>query len=215
MNSHIIRVIIVDDHAVVRAGFRRLLEEAEDIVVVSESESGEKGYQHYFKHKPDVVVMDLSMPGIGGLSTIQRIRAKDKEARILVLSVHEDIEFPTRVLRAGAWGYVTKRCVPEILIEAVRTIANGATFLEREIAQQIAIDGTTNGEKNPVATLTEREFEVFCHLAEGWPVNKVAKSLYLSPKTVATYQTRIMQKLGIPNIATLARLAIRKGYINA
>jgi len=212
MSSDIIRVILADDHTVVRAGFRRLLEEAEDIVVVSESESGEKACSDYFKHKPDVAILDLSMPGIGGLSAIQRILAKDKSARILALSVHEDIEFPTRVLQAGAHGYISKRCVP---VEAVRVIANGGTFLEREIAQQIAMDSTSNGDKNPVSTLTEREFEVFCRLAEGWPVKKIAESLFISPKTVATYQTRIMHKLNVSNIATLARLAIRKGFVSA
>jgi two-component system invasion response regulator UvrY len=214
MGSDVIRVILADDHAVVRAGFGRLLEEAKNIVVVAESESGEKACHDYFKHKPDVAIMDLSMPGIGGLAAIQRILAKDKNARILALSVHEDIEFPTRVLQAGARGYVSKRCVPKILIEAVQAVANGEIFLEREIAQQIAMDGTTNGNKNPVSALTEREFEVFCHLAEGWPVKKIAESLFISPKTVATYQTRIMHKLNVPNIATLARLAIRKGFVN-
>lgn len=215
MSPDIIRVILADDHAVVRAGFRRLLEEAEDIVVVSESESGEKACHDYFKHKPDVAILDLSMPGIGGLSAIQRILAKDKNARILALSVHEDIEFPTRVLQSGARGYISKRCVPGVLIEAVHVIANGGTFLEREIAQQIAIDGATNSNKDSVSTLTEREFEVFCRLAEGWPVKKIAKSLFISPKTVATYQTRIMHKLDVSNIATLARLAIRKGFVSA
>lgn len=209
-----INVVLVDDHAVVRAGFRRLLEEAPDINIVAEADNGESGCQAYFKHKPTVLVMDISMPGIGGLEAVRRIVAKDPQARILMLSMHEDAVFPTRVLQAGAKGYVTKRCVPDVLLDAVRVVAQGGTFIEQKVAQQVALDGL-NGGDDAVKKLTEREFEVFRMLAEGGSVNEISKALFLSPKTVATYQTRILRKLGVGNIASLARLAIRKGFINA
>ena len=214
MGSATIKVIVADDHAVVRAGVRRLLDESPDIEVVAEADTGEQAYRDYFKYQPDVLITDLNMPGIGGLEAVRRIRAKDEQARILVLSVNEDVVFPTRVVQAGAMGYVTKRSVPDALIRAVRTVAKGEVFLERELAQKIALHGI-NGIDDPFKDLSDREFEVFRMLAEGRSVTEVAESLFLSPKTVGTYQTRIMQKLGVPNTAALARLAIRKGVIDA
>ena len=212
METNSFRVILADDHAVVRAGVRRLLEDASDISVVAEAESGEQFVDTYFKHNPDVAITDLSMPGIGGIEAIRRILAKDRAARILVLSVHEDVLFPVRVIKMGALGYLSKRTAPEALLRAVRTVAKGETFLEREIAQKIAIDNI-GGTHDPLKDLTVREFEVFRMLAEGCSVNEVAEKLFLSPKTAGTYQTRILSKTGTDNIAALARLAIRKGLI--
>jgi two-component system invasion response regulator UvrY len=207
-----LRVILVDDHAIVRAGLRRLIESAKNIEVIEECESGEQLVEAYFRCKPDVTVTDLSMPGIGGLEAIRRIRAKDANARILVLSAHEDVVFPVRVIKAGALGYLSKRTVPEALVRAIYTVARGKTFLERDIAQKMALDGIA-GTGDPFKELTDREFEVFRMLAEGRSVNDVAEKLFLSPKTVGTYQTRILQKTGTENTAELARLAIRKGLI--
>lgn len=212
MRAGSIHVILADDHAVVRAGIRRLLEDAPDIEVVAEAESGEQFLDAYFKHKPDVAITDLSMSGIGGMEAIRRILVKDESAKILVLSVHEDVLFPMRVIKVGALGYLSKRTAPDALLRAVRTIARGETFLEREIAQKIALD-SIGGADDPLKELTDREFGVFRMLAEGCSVSEIAEKLFLSPKTVGTYQTRILQKTGAENIATLARLAIRKGII--
>ena len=212
MGTESIRVILADDHAVVRAGIRRLLEDAGDIQVLAEVESGEEFVEAYFKLHPDVGITDLSMPGIGGIEAIRRIRVKAESARLLVLSVHEDVLFPVRVIKAGALGYLSKRIAPEALLRAVRTVARGETFLERDLAQKIALDGIA-GADNPLKELTDREFEVFRMLAEGRTVNDIAEKLFLSPKTVGTYQTRILQKTGTENTAALARLAIRKGLI--
>ena len=209
-----IRLLLVDDHSVVRAGFRRLLEDAEDMEVVEEAASGEQAVKEYTRLLPDVVIMDLTMPGIGGLAAIRRIRSKHPDAKILVLSVHEDVVYSSRVLQAGALGFVSKRCVPQIMLEAVRTVVRGDVFLERSVAQQLALDGI-GGENNPVKRLTDREFEVFRLLAEGKTINDVAKTLFLSPKTVSTYQTHIFNKLGVSNVAALTRLAIRQGFIDA
>lgn len=212
MVEGIIRVVLADDHAVVRAGIRRLLEEAGDIRVEAEASSGEEFQEAYFKHRPVVGITDLSMPGIGGLEAIRRIRIKDESARILVLSVHEDVVFPMRVIKVGALGYLSKRTAADALLRAVRVVARGEKFLEREIAQKIALENL-GGLDDPLKDLTDREFEVFRMLAEGRSVNDVAQKLFLSSKTVGTYQTRILQKTGTDNTAALVRLAIRKGLI--
>ncbi len=212
MRAGSIHVILADDHTVVRAGIRRLLEDASDVEVVAEAESGEQFLDAYFKHKPDVAITDLVMPGLGGMEAIRRIRVKDESAKILVLSVHEDILFPVRVIKAGALGYLSKRTVPDALLRAVRTVARGEAFLEREIAQKIALEGIA-GLSDPLKELTDREFEVFRMLADGDPVVEIAQRLFLSPKTVGTYQTRIMHKLGVHNAVELARFALRKGLI--
>ncbi|MDH5633880.1 MAG: response regulator [Gammaproteobacteria bacterium] len=207
-----ITVLLADDHAIIRAGIRRLLDDAPDMTVVAEVDSGEMAYREHMLLHPDVTIMDLTMPGIGGLEAIRRIRSKDEKARILVLSVHQDVIFPTRVIQAGGIGYLSKRTAPEALLSAVRCVAKGEVFLERDIAQKIALHGIA-GEEDPVKELSEREFEVFRMLAEGKSVNEVADALFLSSKTVGTYQTRILQKLNVNNIAGLAHLAIRKGII--
>ncbi len=206
--------MLADDHAIVRAGIRRLLDDSKDIDVVDEVDNGEEAFREYFRHKPDVAILDLSMPGIGGLEAIRRIRSKDTGARILVLSVHEDEVFPVRVIQAGALGYLTKRTAPEALIRAVRMVAKGEVFLERDIAQKIALKGIA-GVNDPFKDLSEREFEVFCMLARGRSVTEVAEALFLSPKTVGTYQTRIMKKLRVENLAELTHLAIRHGCVEA
>jgi two-component system invasion response regulator UvrY len=214
MSAAKLRVIVADDHAMVRAGFRRVLEGAKDIEVVGEAESGEQAVQQFFAHAPDVLIMDLSMPGIGGLEGVRRILKRQPAARILILSMHEDVVYPTRAIQAGAKGYLTKRAVPDALVRAVREIARGEVFLERDVAQRIALHGIA-GASDPFRELSEREFEVFRMLAEGRTVTEIAEALFLSPKTVGTYQTRIMQKLGVNNTAGLARLAIRNGLIQA
>lgn len=207
-----IRVVVADDHDMMRAGVCRLLQDAPDIEVVAEAESAEKAMQHFLKHQPDVVIMDLSMPGIGGLEGVRRILKRDPAARVLVMSMHEDVIYPTRAIQAGAKGYISKRTAPDALLRAVRVTAKGEVFLERDIAQKIALHGIA-GTKDALQELTEREFEVFRLLAEGASVQQISESLFLSPKTVGTYQTRIMQKLGVNNSAELARYAIRKGVI--
>ena len=207
-------VLLVDDHELVRAGFRRLLEDGEQFEVIAEAGSGEQAVQDYMKHHPQVVVMDISMPGIGGVGAIERIIARDPQARILVLSVHEDSVFTTRALQAGALGFIPKRSAPEEMIRAVEQVSNGKTCIDPEIAQQIAVQKLT-GSDNLLDTLSQREFEVFRLLAEGKTVNEIADILSLSPKTVGTHHTNIKQKLDVSNSAELARLAIRSGLLDA
>jgi len=208
-----IKVLLVDDHAVVRMGFKMLLESAEDIKVIAEAESGEQGVKFYVEHQPDVVVMDITMPGIGGLEAIDRIMAKDNSAKILVLSAHEDSVHPKRVLNAGAMGYLTKRSAAEELIKAIRMVASRKMYLEANIAQQMAIQ-QLNGEKNPVDVLSDREFEVFMSLAKGQTTNEIADILSLSPRTVGTHLYNIKQKLNANNSAEIALIAMRSGLID-
>lgn len=208
-----INVMLVDDHAVVRMGFKMLLESDPDIKVVAEAESGEQSIKMYMEHKPDVVVMDITMPGIGGLEAIERIMAKDNQARILVLSAHEDSVHPKRVLNAGAMGYLTKRSAAEELIKAIRTVAARKRYLEANIAQQMAIQ-QLSGEQNPVDVLSDREFEVFMALAKGKTTNEIAETLCLSPRTVGTHLYNIKQKLNANNSAEIALIAMRSGLID-
>jgi len=209
-----IKVMLVDDHAVVRMGFKMLLESASDIKVIAEAESGEQAIKYYVEHHPDVVVMDITMPGIGGLEAIERIMAKDNTARILVLSAHEDSVHPKRVLNAGAMGYLTKRSAAEELIKAIRTVAGRKMYLEASVAQQMAIQ-QLNGEKNPVDVLSDREFEVFMALAKGKSTNDIAETLCLSPRTVGTHLYNIKQKLNANNSAEIALIAMRSGLLDA
>ena len=209
-----INVMLVDDHAVVRMGFKMLLESDADIKVIAEAESGEQSIQRYVEHKPDIVVMDITMPGIGGLEAIERILAKDSAARILVLSAHEDSVHPKRVLNAGAMGYLTKRSAAEELIKAIRTVASGKKYLEASVAQQMAIQ-QLSGDQNPVDVLSPREFEVFMALAKGKTTNEIAETLFLSPRTVGTHLYNIKQKLNANNSAEIALIAMRSGLLDA
>jgi len=209
-----INVMLVDDHAVVRMGFKMLLESDADIKVVAEAESGELAIQRYVEHKPNVVVMDITMPGIGGLEAIERILAKDNTAKILVLSAHEDSVHPKRVLNAGAMGYLTKRSAAEELIKAIRTVASGKKYLEASVAQQMAIQ-QLSGDQNPVDVLSPREFEVFMALAKGKTTNEIAETLFLSPRKVGTHLYNIKQKLNANNSAEIALIAMRSGLLDA
>jgi len=162
-------------------GFKMLIEAEDDITVIGEAESGEVAIKLFQELKPDIIVMDITMPGIGGLEAIDRIIAKDKNTKILVLSAHEDSVHPKRVLNAGAMGYLTKRSAAEELIKAIKSIHQGKRYLEPNIAQQMAIT-QLSGETNPVEILSDREFEVFIALAKGKSTNEIADTLCLSPR---------------------------------
>jgi len=212
MRDQGIGVMLVDDHAVVRMGFRLLLEGSTDIKVLGEADSGEEAVRRFGELKPDVIVMDISMPGIGGLEAIDRILAKNPEMRILVLSAHEDAMHARRVLKTDAVGYLTKRSAAEELMRAIRVVSQGKTYLEPGIAQQMAVE-QVSGERNPVDTLSEKEFKVFLSLASGRSVQDIADVMSLSPRTVGTHLYNIKQKLGASNSAELAIIAIRAGLI--
>ncbi len=210
--SRRIRVVMVDDHAVVRAGYRTLLGNANGIEVVAEADSGEAGFRAFVEHEPDIVIMDISLPGISGFEAIRRIVARNSAAKILAFSMHEDTAFVEQALQAGARGYVGKSSAPIILVEAVQQIAAGNIYLEPEIAQRLAFQ-KTRGPTSPFANLSTREFEIFCLLAEGFSASDIGSRLSLSAKTVANYSTQIKNKLEVNSVADIARMAIRHGIV--
>ena len=205
--------MLVDDHAVVRMGFKLLLQACEDIAVVAAADSGEAACQACEQALPDVVVMDLAMTGIGGIEAIKRLTAKHSGVRILALSAHEDISHPMRALQAGALGYLSKRSAPEVLIDAIRATARGQRYVDSQIAQRIAMQAI-NGDSNPVGKLSAREFEVFEQLARGQSVVQISETLNLSGSTVGTHLYNIKQKLGLNNQAEMTLLAVRHGLIH-
>lgn len=210
--SETLRIMLVDDHAVVRMGFRLLLDTTSDLRVVAECSSGEDALRRFAEVLPDVVILDLSMEGMGGLETLSRLLAKWPAARVLVLSAHEDTAHPRRALTSGALGYLTKRSAADALIEAIYHVASGKLFLEPALAQEIAV-AQMGCPGNPVESLSAREFEVFMMLARGRSVNEIADVLFLSPRTVGTHLYNIKQKLGAGNSAELTLIAIRNGLI--
>jgi two-component system invasion response regulator UvrY len=210
-----ITVMLVDDHAVVRAGYRMLLGQTPFIEVICEAETGEEACQKFMDHCPQVIVMDLNLPGIGGLAALRRIRARDDKARILMFSIHDEAVYVQRALAAGACGYITKSCAPDTLIAAVISVAKGTPYLEA---------GLNTGWNEPVAAypssqarvagLSAREFDVFRLLASGYSTRDAADELHLSVKTVANYATSIKEKLKLGTTADMVRLAFELGLIH-
>lgn len=208
-----IRVMLVDDHEIVRAGFNRLLGSAEGITVVCEASSGDEAYHQYQKYMPDMVVMDLLMPpGAGGLDAIQRIRAVDPKAKVLVLTVQECEPYPSRVMQAGAKGYLTKRCAPEELIEAVRQVSEGKEFIATQIQQQLS---GNNGSGSLLNLLTKRELQIFTLLAGGQSSSQIADAMYISQKTVHAHRSNIMNKLELAKTSDIIHMGIRHGIVDA
>ena len=207
-----IGVLLVDDHTVVRTGFRLLLETVPDVRVIAEADSGEAACLRFDEVTPDVVVLDLSMPGIGGLETLRRLRARNRDARMLALSAHDDAMHARRALRQGALGFLSKRTAPETLLEAVRLVAAGQRYIDPKLAQEIALAEVT-GTASPVELLSEREFEVFMRLANGAAVQRIATELNLSTSTIGTHLYNIKQKLQAANQAELTLIALRAGLI--
>ncbi len=208
-----IKVLLVDDHAVVRKGFRRLLENQPHIRIVAEAATAEDGRRLYFEQCPDVVVMDISMPGIGGMEGIRRILSRDASARILICSIHDNSLLADRALQSGALGYVSKASDPEVLIKAVETVGQGKLFLGADIAQALALKHLEK-ETSPLAVLSPREFEIFRLVADGRSGNAIADSLCLSHKTVSNYLSQIKKKLDVSSTAGLVHLAMRNGLLS-
>src|ERR1700761_157871 len=210
-----IKVLLVDDHAVVRTGFRLLLQSQADVSVIAEAPSGEAACQLFAELAPDVVVMDLGMPGMGGLEALRRIRARDAAARILALSAHDDPMHARRALREGALGFLSKRSAPEALIDAIGAVAAHRRFIDPGLAQKLALAEIEGAARSPIEQLSEREFEVFIRLAGGATVQKIADDLKLSASPIGTHLYNIKQKLGVVNQSELTLLAIRHGLIVA
>ncbi len=205
-----IRILLIDDHAVVRAGYRRFLEHGEGMQVVGEAEDAEQGYALYRQHQPDVCVIDLSMPGVGGLELIRRISCQAPKASLLAFSMHEEPVFAQRAIQAGARGYVTKQSAPDILVQAVRELHAGRRFVSQDMVHQLA---QSQAQMHPTSLLSPREFEVFRLIAQGQSVQEVAEQIKLSQKTVANHVTKLKDKLGATNSVALVHLALRHNVI--
>lgn len=213
MAARVISVMLVDDHVLVRKGFCLLLQDATDLKVVAEAESGEEACRVFAECVPDVVVMDISMPGMGGIEATRRILGKHPQARILALSAHEDTIHARRALTAGASGYVSKRSAPEALVSSIRQVADGKKVIDPAIAQELALS-QLSATQSPVDVLSDREFEIFLHLARGKSVAAIAEMLHVSASTVGTHLYNIKQKLGAANAAELTMMAVRSGLID-
>ncbi|GAC1624173.1 MAG: response regulator transcription factor [Nevskia sp.] len=204
------RILLVDDHAVVRAGYRRLLECAPACAVVAEAASAAAGYRRFLETRPDVVITDLSLPGVGGIELLRRLRRREPAVKALAFSVHEEPVFVERALAAGALGYVSKRSAPDTLVAAVEAVARGCRFVSPDVALVLARRGPV---ADGLQQLSQREFEIFRPIAEGRSIREIASGLCISGKTVSNHYSRIRLKLGLRSAVEMARLALTSGVL--
>ncbi|HJV92393.1 MAG TPA: response regulator transcription factor [Azonexus sp.] len=206
--NDLIRLLLVDDHAVVREGYRRLLEWRADLKIVGEAENAAEGYRLFKETAPDVAILDLSLPDMGGIELIKRLLLRDPEARILAFSMHQDPLFATQALRAGAIGYVTKSCAPEVMIKAVYQVAARQRVLSPDIASELAL-ALLDGGDDIFRDLAPREFEILRLVLDGRNAEEIGAALHISPKTAQNIHYQIKTKLGVKNDLELLRLALR------
>ncbi|HHQ4717872.1 TPA: UvrY/SirA/GacA family response regulator transcription factor [Aeromonas veronii] len=210
-----INVFLVDDHELVRTGIRRILEDVRGIKVVGEAQSGETAVTFCRQHHPDVILMDMNMLGIGGLEATRKILRIRPDVRIIVLTIHSENPFPTKVMQAGAAGYLTKGAAPDEMIQAIRLVHSGQRYISPEIAQQMALSQFASADENPFKSLSERELQIMMMITKGQKVTDISEQLNLSPKTVNSYRYRLFSKLGINGDVELTHLAIRYGMLDA
>ncbi len=210
-----IKVMVVDDHDLVRTGIIRILNDAPGITVVAEAASGEEALPIARKKKPHVMLMDVSMPGIGGLEATRKLVKSNSKLRIIVLSVHAEEPFPSRMMQAGASGYLTKGCAVEEILTAIKTVHAGDRYIGADVAQKLALNMVPGGQTSPFDALSTREMQVMMMLTQGQRPQDISDTLCLSPKTISTYRHRLYEKLGVSNDADLARMAMNYGIIEA
>lgn len=206
-----IRIVIADDHAVVREGLKRIVSSVEDLIVIGEAADGTQVMQQVRGNDFDVLVLDLSMPGRSGMELIKLVRCEKPKLRILVLSMHEELQYAVRAIKSGASGYLTKESAPSQLIQVLRKVAAGGAFISTDVAEQLALGSTLGGSNAMHEKLTDREFEVFRLIAVGMSVTEIAGRLNLSAKTISTHKANLMQKMNLQNQSELIRYAIRHG----
>jgi len=208
-----IKVLLVDDHELVRTGIRRLLDDTSGIKVVGEAVSGEEAVLEARKLKPDVVLMDVNMPGIGGLEATRKLVQLDPSLKVIIVTIHTEEPFPTRLLEAGAAGYLTKDCGINEIVNAIRAVIEGERYIGAEIAQQMALTMMPGAANSPFQILSQREMQVMMMVTQGQNVQQISDKLCLSPKTISTYRHRLFEKLNVDNDVELTRLAIRHGIL--
>jgi len=207
-----IRVMLVDDHDLIRYGLRRLLEDQAGIEVVEEADSGEKALEKVREAKPDVILMDINMPGIGGFEATSRICKSYADSKVIVLTVHSEGPLPKRILEAGAMGFLTKGCPVEEMVEAIQKVNSGQRYIAPTIAQQLALS-MLPGEESIIDVLSQRELQVLIMISRGMRTNTISDKLNLSPKTVSTYRKRLHDKLNVSNDVEMMHLAIKHGVL--
>jgi two-component system invasion response regulator UvrY len=207
--------LLVDDHELVRTGIRKILNEVKGLKVIGECQTGEDAVQFCRNNKPNVVLMDMNMPGIGGLDATKKILRLSSEVKVIVLSAHTEDPFPTRVMQIGASGYLTKDAGPDEMINAIRAVNSGQRYLTSEIAQQMALSQFKSADENPFTSLSERELQIMLMITRGEKVPNISVQLCLSTKTVNSYRYRMFEKLSVGNDVELTHLAIRHGMLKS
>ena len=208
-----IKILLVDDHDLVRLGINKLLSDIKGFQIVGEAKSGEEAIEKVGKLKPDIVLMDVKMPGMGGLEATKRVVKQYPKVKVLVVTVYGDEPYPSRVLQAGATGYMTKGAGVEEMIQAINSVFAGKRYLSPEVAQQLALKHLTHQDESPFESLSERELQVLVMITSGQKVQEIADQLYLSPKTVNSYRYRLFEKLSVDTDVELTHLAIRHKLI--
>jgi two-component system invasion response regulator UvrY len=208
-----IDVMLVDDHDLVRKGIRRLLDDTDGIRVIAEATDGEQAISQVRKQKPDVILMDISMPGIGGLEATRKITRGSPDMKVIAVTIHDDDPFPARLLEAGAAGYLTKGCDIDEIIIAIQSVYSGNQYITPGVAQKLALSFVNNRGKSLLEELTQREVQVMLMVVKGESNRGISEKLCLSPKTTSTYRGRLFDKLGVDNDVELTRFAIRHGMI--
>lgn len=209
-----ISVLLVDDHQLVRSGIRRILDDTAGICVVAEAGCGEDAQRLVRDHCPDVVLMDVNMPGMGGLEATRKLVRIHPGLRIIALTIHLDEPYPSRLLEAGAMGYLTKGCDVDEIVRAIRTVSRGERYLGDEIAQQMALVANSTQRGSCFEKLSQREMQVMLMITQGYRLQEISDTLCLSPRTVSTYRYRLSEKLGVETDVELTHLAIRHGMID-
>lgn len=208
-----ISVLLTDDHALVRSGIRRLLEDSGEVNIVGEADCGEQSLIMTQSLNPDVILMDVNMPGIGGVEACRRILQRDPKQKIIVLTVHGEQTFPKRMLEIGAKGYLTKECAVDEMIEAIKQVNNGKSYIATSIAQQLALSLLPGNGENPIDRLSRREFQVMLMITNGLSNIEMSDKLCLSPKTISTYRLRLLEKLDAHNEVDLIKIAVEQGMV--
>ena len=208
-----IKVVLIDDHELVRTGFRMILQQQSDIHISGEAGTAEEGLRLIRGRSPDIALVDVHMPGMSGIELTERVARSKMATHIIIVTVVDDARFPKRLLDAGALGYLTKGCTAEELLDAVRQVATGRRYLAPSVAQQLAL-ATLDGEGSPFDALSSRELEVAMMLVRGKPLTMIGEQLNLSPKTVSTYKQRLMEKLQVDHVISLAHLMTIHGLLD-
>ncbi|HYA11401.1 MAG TPA: response regulator transcription factor [Thermodesulfovibrionales bacterium] len=209
-----IKILIADDHAIVREGLKQILSESPDLVVVAEASTGQEVIDKVGKNDLDLVVLDISMPGRGGMDILKEVKSLKPKLPVLILSMYPEEQYAVRVLKSGASGYLTKESAPVELVKAIRQISQGKKYISPSLAEKLAVDLEVSSDKLPHETLSDREYQVMCMIASGKTLKEIADELSLSIKTISTYRSRILEKMNMRTNAELTHYAVKNRLVD-